>query len=111
MLSVVLFTRPLVFLQLQALLRQDMLLHIPIIANVCCIFNRHQLLIDRAGIARHNCCHFYNYGIKDQMIIVISEPDALQERTFLHLTIVNIHTNNTVSYLQNINAINTVNIH
>ena len=77
-----------------------MLLPIPVIANINYICTCCQLLIDRAGIAKYNCCQFHDYHIGDQMaiiIIIIKDPHSLAERTTPPFTIVNVYTNGTVS--------------
>ena len=90
--------------------QRDMLLPIPIIADINRIRTRRQLLTDRAGIAENNRRQFHDYHIGEQMVIIIKDPDALAERTTPPFAIVNVHTNGTVSYLKNQNTIARINI-
>ena len=89
---------------------RDMLLTIPIISDINCIRTCCQLLIDRAGIDKNNCQQVHNYHIGDQIAIILKDPDALAERTTTPFTIVNVHTNGTVSHLKNPNIIARINI-
>ena len=87
-----------------------MLLSVPIIANIQSICTHRQLLTEVAGIVESNYRQFREYHIGDQKQIMISGPDALQERMGPPFTIVNIHTNSTISYLKNPNTIAQINI-
>ena len=87
-----------------------MLLPIPIVADIQRIRNRCQLLTDNAAIAGNNRRRFHDYHIGDQMQIITKDPGPLDPRVGPPLTITNIHTNGTVSYLRNINTVAQINI-
>ena len=89
---------------------RDMLLPIPIIADVQRIQNRRQLLTDNAAIAENNRRYFHNYHVGDQMQIIVKDPGPLDARIGPVFTITNVHTNGTVSYLKNINTVACINI-
>ena len=87
-----------------------MLLPIPVISHINYICIRCQLLTDRARIAENNRRQFHDYHIGEQMVIIIKDPDAFAERATTPFTLVNVHTNGTVSYLKNQNTISWINI-
>ena len=89
---------------------RDMLLPIPIISDMQRIRTRRQLLTDNAAIAENNRRRFHDYHVGDQMTIKVTDPGPLDERNGAVLTITNVHTNGTVSYLKNINTVSRINI-
>ena len=89
---------------------RDMLLPIPIIADVQQIRNRRQLMTDNAAIAENNRRRFHDYHVGDQMQIIVKDPGPLDARVGPVLTISNVHTNGTVSYMKNLNKVARINI-
>ena len=89
---------------------RDMLLPIPIIADVQRIRNRRQLMTDNAAIAENNRRRFHDYHVGDQMQIIVKDPGPLDARVGPVLTISNVHTNGTVSYMKNLNTVARINI-
>ena len=83
----------------------DMLLPIPIIADMQRIRTRRQLLTDNNAIAENNRRRFHDYHVGDQMTIKVTDPGPLEARQGAVLTITNVHTNGTVSYLKNNNTV------
>ena len=89
---------------------QDMLLPIPIIVDIQRIQNHCQLLTNNAAIAKNNRRKFHNYHIRDQMQIIVKDPGPLDAIVGPLLTITNVHTNSTISYLKNPNTVAQINI-
>ena len=57
-----------------------------------------------------NCRCFHDYHVGDQMQIIVKDPGPLDARVGPVLTISNVHTNGTVSYMKNINTVARINI-
>jgi hypothetical protein len=77
--------------------QRDMLLDIPLIANMELIRERKQHLINEQ-LRRHNARRIsYDYLVDDQVLIIVDDPTKMEERNIGPFPITQIHINGTVT--------------
>ena len=77
--------------------QQDMLLNIPIIADLQLLQQKHQFLIDKNLMHANHKCISHDYQPGNEVLVLTHNPATLDERADGPYTIVSVHTNGTIS--------------
>ena len=89
---------------------RDMLLPIPIIANLQFLREKRQAVIDKNNLRDNRRRRTHDYAVGDQILILVSDPKALSTRTTGLYVITQVHANGTVSFLRNAEVFERINI-
>ena len=76
---------------------RDMILDLPVVADLNLIRERKQQLIDERLITANRKRFSYDYHVGDEIMKLIYKPDKLQPRAEGPYPIVQVHTNGTVT--------------
>ena len=89
---------------------RDMILNIPIIADLELLRQRRQVLIDRNLVAANSRRISYDYQPNDQVLIRTIDPDKLEEQFIGPFLVLQVHTNGTVTIQCAANVTERINI-
>ncbi len=90
--------------------QRDMLLDVPIIANMNIIRERRQHLINEQ-LRRHNTRRIsHDYRVNDQVLMINPDPSKMEERNTGPFTLTQIHVNGTVTLRKRPNVTQRINI-
>ena len=76
---------------------RDMLLNIPIIADLQLMQQRHQALINHNLMIANWRCISHDYQINDQVLILTYKPNKLEPRAIGPFRVNRVHTNGTIT--------------
>jgi hypothetical protein len=71
---------------------RDMVMNIPLIADLTLICANRQRLIDERAISSNACCHSYDYQPGQEVLNLVHKPDKLMPRALIA-----VHTNGTLT--------------
>jgi hypothetical protein len=90
--------------------QRDMLLDIPLIANIELIRERKQHLINEQ-LRRHNARRIsYDYLVNDQVLIIVDDPTKMEERNIGPYPITQVHINGTVTIRRRPHMLQRINV-
>jgi hypothetical protein len=89
---------------------RDMLLDIPIIADLEYIRDRRQVLIDESLRRQNLRRRRHDYVVGEEILVLTYDPAKLEERAEGPFPIQQVHANGTVSFLRQPNIIERINI-
>jgi len=89
---------------------RDMILNIPVIADLISIRNRRQHLIDERLIKANRRRFAYDYAVGEQVLKLVYKPNKLQPRAEGPYPITRVHTNGTVTIRISPQVIERINI-
>ena len=91
---------------------RDMLLPIPIIADLTNLRERRQSSIDQGALRENRRRRPHEYNVGDQILIIAYKPNAraLDPKATGPFTLTQVHTNGTVSFLRNAEVVERINI-
>ena len=90
--------------------RRDMFVDVPIMSDLIAIRNQRQQLID-TNLMRHNRKRYdHHYQINDLIMVLVYDPDKMQEKLHGPYPILEIRTNGTVRIQRAPNVLETFNI-
>ena len=89
---------------------RDMLLNIPLIADLQLLRDKRQLLIDEQTMRANRRRISHDYQPTDQVMVLAYKPDKLEPRATGPFTIERVHTNGTVTIRRNPHVTERINI-
>ena len=89
---------------------RDMLLNIPIIADLQDIQKRRQDLINKNTLRQNQKRHAHTYNINDMILVTIPKPTKLQQRFHGPYKILQVHNNGTITIQRQSNTSERINI-
>ena len=89
---------------------RDMILDLPVVADLNLIRERKQQLIDERLITANRKRFSYDYHVGDEIMKLIYKPDKLQPRAEGPYPIVQVHTNGTVTIQKALHLIERINV-
>ena len=90
--------------------QRDMILDIPIIADLEYIKNKRQVLIDE-NLRPHNLTrHSHDYTVGEEILVLTYNPSKLDPRAEGPYTIHQVHVNGTISYFKTRHVLKRINI-
>jgi hypothetical protein len=88
----------------------DMILHIPLLANLALIRNRRQVIIDEQYCRASLKSYSLDYQPGKQVFLHVKNPSKLGKRSTGPSDVVQVHTNGTITIRRQANVVESINI-
>ena len=91
--------------------KRDMVMNIPVIANIATIQNRQQVLVDRNAIAANNRRLSHDYEVGEEILLLVKDiKRKISDQAIGPFRITRVHANGTVTIQRSPTVVERINI-
>ena len=87
-----------------------MILNIPLITDLLHLHEQRQIIIDERLRRANLRCRAFDYKTGDQILILTNNPTTLQDRGIGPFSILQVHTNGTITFQRTPHIVERINI-